>query len=289
MEFPCRMVAEKIIQKNKNRVENFTGIPKIEMIGKYVSGTKRVNRDFNYFMLSMSDAANASGLELCSSFDATYGGVTYLVEKANDDTRTSGIIVENGLDYNIYDRIVFNKDIDCCNSINLGMFYGNRKNPYLYPTYIPATAEAVIELLEFRGFDLDNSKIAVIGRGTVGRSVATLCTQKNAMVTICHSKTSEDHIKEICRNSNIIVACTGHPLYHLDEWIGDRTIAIVNVGLTDVPKEVFEKYKDSSMLTISPAKNGIGLITSALLCKHAIDSYEFICLRSSLLQKMVSD
>ena len=152
-----------------------------------------------------------------------------------------------------------------------GIFTGSGRG------YPPCTAQACIELLDFYGIEPAGKNIAVIGRSLViGRPVSMLLLNRNATVTICHSKTR--NLTEICRNSDIIIAAVGKP-----KFIGEKFVSsgqtVIDVGINvdasgNLCGDVDFDAVSEVVRAVSPVPGGVGALTTAVLAKHIIESAE---------------
>ncbi|MBR1417974.1 MAG: bifunctional 5,10-methylene-tetrahydrofolate dehydrogenase/5,10-methylene-tetrahydrofolate cyclohydrolase, partial [Synergistaceae bacterium] len=145
--------------------------------------------------------------------------------------------------------------------------------------FAPCTAQACIELLDFYNIDLTGKNIAVLGRSLViGRPVSILLQNKNATVTMCHSKTK--NLAEICRQSDIIIAAMGRANFVDKNFLNkDLSQVIIDVGINinDEGKlcgDVNFAEIESSVKAITPVPGGVGAVTTSVLAEHVIKSAE---------------
>ena len=143
--------------------------------------------------------------------------------------------------------------------------------------FAPCTAQACIELLDYYGVSLRGKNVAVIGRSTViGRPVSMLLQNRDATVTMCHSRTRDT--AGICRQSDILVVAAGkagivdHRFIHPDQIIVDVGVNAAPGGgiCGDVRFDDVEPY----VRAVSPVPGGVGSVTAAVLCKHVIEAAE---------------
>jgi len=164
------------------------------------------------------------------------------------------------------------KDVDCMTDDSLaGLFTGSGTG------YPPCTAQACIELLDFYGIDLAGKNVAVIGRSLViGRPVSMLLMNRDATVTICHSKTQ--NLPAICRNADIIIAAIGKPKFVGAEFVSEgQTVIDVGINVDESGNLCGDVDFDSVsgiVRAISPVPGGVGALTTAVLAKHVIESAE---------------
>lgn len=265
----CRSIADNILKTQKKRITNLNYTPTLTMVG--LEGEKD---DFHYFISGVHKACDEVGIKLVvhrvpvNKLAGILSDLGYV--------RTHGIILQNNIDKITGDSrfsymIPYKKDIDCTTFRNIANFYENKK-----PLFIPTTAEAVITAIESVDEGVTpivDSEIVVIGRGPVGRTVATLLTQKGAAVTILHTQINPANINHISSNADAIVSCVGRPVVN-ESMIGDDTSIIIDAGLGDIEKDTYEWLAESEYKYVTPSKGGLGFITSALITKHLIDACE---------------
>ena len=144
-------------------------------------------------------------------------------------------------------------------------------------TFVPCTPKGIIKILEEIGLDnLQGKKVVVLGRSNiVGKPVAKLLLDKNATVTICHSKT--ENILEEVRQSDIVVSAMGQAKLVKKEWLKQGAV-VIDVGMNrdtngklcgDVDlNDVIEKVS-----YITPVPKGVGLVTRAMLLENTMQAY----------------
>lgn len=165
------------------------------------------------------------------------------------------------------------KDIDGCSDGSLaGVFTGNGRG------FAPCTAEAAIAVLEYYGIDITGKNAVVLGRSlVVGRPLAMMLMQKNATVTICHTRTQ--NMAEITREADIVISCMGR-IEILDSRFFSEGQTVIDVGITwsNEKKKVcgdclFEEV-EPVVRAITPVPGGVGAVTTSLLVRHVIEAAE---------------
>ena len=153
-----------------------------------------------------------------------------------------------------------NKDVDCLNPQNSGdVFMGRSK-------WAACTPRACMATLEHYGIELEGKNVVVIGRSNVvGKPVAVLLLQKNATVTVCHSRTQ--NLPELLKGADVIVAAVGKACFVRPEMVKEGVV-IVDVGINavgdklmgDVDPAVAEKAS-----AFTPVPGGIGVVSNMMV------------------------
>ena len=156
--------------------------------------------------------------------------------------------------------VTASKDVDCLNVKNVGDMYLG------YGTMSPCTPRACMATLEHYGIELEGKHAVVIGRSNVvGKPVANLLLNKNATVTICHSKTK--NLAEITRTADIIVAAVGKPCFVTPDMIKEGAV-IVDVGINAVDGKLVGDV-DPAVVgkagAYTPVPGGIGVVSNMMV------------------------
>jgi methylenetetrahydrofolate dehydrogenase (NADP+)/methenyltetrahydrofolate cyclohydrolase len=206
----------------------------------------------------------------------------FLVEeiyKLNNDQSVTGFIVQVPLPNHISEKRILDtinpkKDMDGFHPNNLGNVYLGKNNELLPP----ATPKGIITLLESNNINISGKNIVVLGRSNnVGKAVAVMLLNRNATVTVCHSKTNNiiDHTKM----ADIIIVCVGQPKFLKSNMV-KKGVVIIDVGIHKLEKDVmlcgdvdFHNMKDKASF-ISPVPGGVGPMTVASLIENTVNAYE---------------
>ncbi len=214
--------------------------------------------------------------------DVTEQELLQAIKSLNDDDSVDGFIVQLPLpkhinEQNIIEAIDYKKDVDGFHPINVGrMSIG-------LPCFKSATPAGIMMLLERYNIDTKGKKCVVLGRSNiVGKPVATLLMQKgnpgNATVTVCHSYTPD--IKEICLQSDIIIAALGSPEFVKADMVKEGAV-IIDVGTTRVKdnsrKSGYKLTGDVDFENVSkkcsyitPVPGGVGPMTIVSLMNNTL-------------------
>lgn len=195
------------------------------------------------------------------------------VKKSNEDKSVHGILIfrplPKQLDENVIKYVIDpNKDIDCFNPVNVAKITEGDKTGFA-----PCTPSAVMEILDFYEVDLKGKNAVVLGRSmVVGKPQALLLLQKNATVTVCHSKTR--NIDKIASNADVLVAAIGKAKMVTKDFVGKDSIVIdVGINVDDEGKLCGDVNTDECLDTVSmitPVPAGVGSVTTSVLAKHTV-------------------
>ena len=198
------------------------------------------------------------------------------INKLNNDKKINGILVLLPLPKHIDDSLKLNsvsseKDVDGFHPINAGYLFEGK------PQFIPCTPHGIIKMLEFYDIDIEGKNAVVLGRSNiVGKPAAILLLQKNATVTICHSRTK--NLEDVLKEADIIVAAIGRAHFVKKEMVKEGAIVIdVGINRLDTGKLAgdvdFEAVKKISGF-ITPVPGGVGPMTITMLLWNTLTSLE---------------
>jgi len=219
-----------------------------------------------------------------------------LVRRLNADASCDAILVQSPLPHalgkaaeqRVYDALDPAKDVDCFHPENVGRLVQGRA------VLAPCTPSGVVELLAREQLPVSGRQAVVIGRSEiVGKPMALLLLQRDATVTICHSRTKD--LPRVAAEADILVAAIGRPAFVTPEFVKPGAI-VIDVGinaLTDRRKVVEVFGPDSPRLAafdakgsvlvgdvhpsvaevaghLTPVPGGVGPLTIAMLLKNTL-------------------
>ena len=192
----------------------------------------------------------------------------------NHDETTQGIIVQMPLPAHLSQKMVIEtiapeKDIDGISSLSAGnLFLG-------LPSFLPSTAAAVMEILERTNTSLAGRRAIVLGRSNVvGKPLSMMLLQKNATVTVCHSRTAD--LATFTRQADILIAAVGRPKMVTAEIVRPGAI-VIDVGINPLPEggivgDVdFESVREVAG-ALTPTPGGVGPLTNVVLLKQCVQA-----------------
>ena len=211
--------------------------------------------------------------------DATQEELENVINKVNEDKSIHGILLFRPLpkhmnESRIKQLISMEKDVDGMSYAGLGGLMASKTGKI--QSYAPCTPTAVIEVLDYYGVDVTGKKVAIVGRSSVvGMPLAVMLIQKNATVTVCHTKTND--LCEECRNADVIVASAGKAKMIGEDYLSNGQI-LIDVGINFLDGKLcgdidFEQAIDYAS-AITPVPGGVGAVTTSVLLKHTVISAE---------------
>ena len=216
--------------------------------------------------------------------DVSQDDVVQLVDALNNDEAIHGILVQLPLpghldEQTITQSISPSKDVDGFHFVNIGKLTAG----HTADAFVPCTPAGCILMIEDElGADFSGLNAVVIGRSNiVGKPMAALLLQRNATVTMCHSRTRD--LPGVVRNADIVIAAVGRPDMIKGDWIKPGAV-VIDVGINRVEKEIDGETK--SKLTgdvdydevvevagaVTPVPGGVGPMTITMLMFNTLRS-----------------
>lgn len=167
------------------------------------------------------------------------------------------------------------KDVDCLSrAAQAELYFGGQTEGFA-----PCTPAAVMEMLRYYQIPVAGKQAVVLGRSlVVGRPLAMLLLDANATVTIAHSKS--ENLSQVCWQADIVVAAVGKPRLVQGGWLRPGQI-VIDVGANADPEKGGKMCGDvdfeaahNMVEAITPVPGGVGLVTTAILCRHVIEAAE---------------
>ena len=197
-----------------------------------------------------------------------------LLEQLNEDDNVDGILVQLPLPKHLNETTVIetiraDKDVDAFRYENVGrIMVGNAH-------FLPCTPAGVMELIDQTGIDLTGKECVVIGRSNiVGKPQALLLLQRNATVTICHSKTRD--LAEVTRRADVVVAAVGRANLITGDMIKEGAV-VIDGGMNRLPDGKLCGDVESASVSekasyLTPVPGGVGPMTITMLMRNTIEA-----------------
>ncbi len=227
------------------------------------------------YVRNKSKACDEIGIEFTEHLlpeNTTQTELLKLIDELNSNKEINGILLQSPipkhLDINeAFRKILPDKDVDGFNPVNVGKLVLGQN------TFVSCTPFGIIKLLEEYNISLEGKNAVIIGRSNiVGKPMSQCLLNKNATVTICHSKTN--NLKEFTKKADILVSAIGKPKFVTKDMVKEGAI-VIDVGINrnlegKVCGDVdFENIKNMTSY-ITPVPGGVGPMTIAMLMNNVV-------------------
>ncbi|AGM06726.1 MULTISPECIES: bifunctional 5,10-methylenetetrahydrofolate dehydrogenase/5,10-methenyltetrahydrofolate cyclohydrolase [Amycolatopsis] len=227
-----------------------------------------------WYVRSIERAAKKVGVDcrVVQLEKPTGADVTRELDKLSADPSVHGIICQTPLPEGVTlddvgAHIDPRKDVDGANPVSLGRLTAG------LPTYAPATAAAVLEILKREQVALSGAQVAVVGRSTiVGKPAALLLLGEHATVTVCHSRTKD--LAAVTKAADVLVVAVGRAHFIGADHVKPGAV-VIDVGTNPTPEgglvgDVDQAAVEEIAGSITPVPGGVGPVTTSLLLRHTV-------------------
>jgi methylenetetrahydrofolate dehydrogenase (NADP+) / methenyltetrahydrofolate cyclohydrolase len=225
------------------------------------------------YVRSISAAAAREGIACDIARTTTATGITATLTSLADDPEVHGIILQTPLPEGaslaaLATLIPVQKDVDGASPESIGRLVAG------LPAFAPATAEAVLTLLDHYGVELRGRHAVVVGRSVVvGKPAAHLLLDRHATVTVCHSRTAD--LAAITRQADVLVAAAGRAGL-IGPWHVAPGTTVIDVGTNATPEGGLAGDVNPTVAgvaaALTPVPGGVGPVTTALLLRHVVEA-----------------
>ncbi|MGF1427975.1 bifunctional 5,10-methylenetetrahydrofolate dehydrogenase/5,10-methenyltetrahydrofolate cyclohydrolase [Kitasatospora sp. LaBMicrA B282] len=236
--------------------------------------TATADRSSAWYVRSIVRAAERCGLA-CAVHDlgpdAEPAAIAAELARLSADRAVHGVMLQTPLPAGtsleeLALSIAVEKDVDGANPLSLGRLASG------LPAFAPATAEAVVALLDHHKVELSGRHAVVVGRSTVvGKPAAHLLLDRDATVTVCHSRTRE--LAAVTGTADVLVAAVGRPGLITAGHVRPGAV-VIDVGTNPTPEGglVGDVAPDAAERAgaLTPVPGGVGPVTTALLLRHTV-------------------
>ena len=195
-----------------------------------------------------------------------------LIEKLNKDKTVNGILLQSPIPSNLdineaFRTIDYKKDVDGFHPMNVGKLVLGQD------TFVSCTPYGIMRMFEEYNIDLSGKNVVILGRSNiVGKPLSQCCLNKNATITVCHSKTK--NIEEITKKADILISAIGKSHFVKSDMVRNGVV-IIDVGINrgedkKITGDVdFENVKNKASY-ITPVPGGVGPMTIAMLINNCL-------------------
>ncbi len=218
------------------------------------------------------ETVGIKSLEYALPEETTTEELLDLIEKLNSDKTVNGILCQLPVPKHInklavLEKILPEKDVDCFHPLNVGKLSLGRAQ------LLPCTPAGVIRMLDVAGVEIEGKRAVVIGRSDiVGKPMGIMLMQRNATVTVCHSKTKD--LPSITKQADILVCTVGKPKLVTADMVKEGAV-VIDVGINrnsegklcgDVDFDDVAPHCSK----ITPVPGGVGPMTITMLMKNTV-------------------
>lgn len=267
-----KAVAKKIRKELKKEVEELKTkeiTPKLAVIMVGDNSASQV------YVRNKSKACEKAGIEFEEFLfdkDTTEKKLLDTIDMLNKDESVHGILLQSPVPKHIniqkaFEKISPKKDVDGFNAVNVG------KLSIGQDAFISCTPYGIIKMLEEYNIETEGKHTVILGRSNiVGKPMIQCMLNKNATVTVCHSRTK--NIAEITRNADILIAAIGKPKFVTEDMVKDDVV-VIDVGINRMEDGTlcgdvdFENVSKKASY-ITPVPGGVGPMTIAMLIYNVV-------------------
>lgn len=193
-----------------------------------------------------------------------------LIEQYNQDDTIHGILVQLPLPHHINDKSIIlaidpKKDVDGFHPMNTGHLWSGR------PNMVPCTPAGIMEMFHDYGIELEGKNAVIVGRSNiVGKPMAQLLLDKNATVTLTHSRTRR--LADICRRADILIVAIGQGHFITKDFVKEGAV-VIDVGMNRdingrlIGDVAFDEVSELASM-ITPVPGGVGPMTITMLLEQ---------------------
>ena len=194
------------------------------------------------------------------------------IDNLNKDEKIHGILLQSPIPKHIniqkaFERISPSKDVDGFNAVNVGKLATGQD------AFISCTPYGIVKILEEYGIETEGKNAVILGRSNiVGKPMIQCMLNKNATVTVCHSRTK--NIEEITKNADILIAAIGKPKFVTENMVKTGAV-VIDVGINRLEDGSlcgdvdFENLCEKASY-ITPVPGGVGPMTIAMLLNNVV-------------------
>ena len=267
-----RLSSEKLRKNIKKEIEDNNLTPTLAVI------KVGDNKASNIYVRNKKKACEEVGINFIETdFPDTISQNTVIdeIRRLNNDISVNAILVQLPLPSNFYAGKIIN-EIDPVKDVD-GLTYTNVGNLVLENECLTScTPLGVMELLKMYNVELKGKDVCIVGRSNlVGKPLIQLLLQKDATVSICHSKSK--NMKDYTKHADILIVAAGHPNLITKDMVKDGVI-VIDVGINKENDSLcgdvdFDEVSKRAKL-ITPVPGGVGPMTVACLLKNVVKAYK---------------
>ena len=243
-------------------------------LGILLVGNDSAAKMYATFMEKVAKGANFNTELVELPETATQEEVESVIRRFNTDESIYGVLPLMPMPKHINSEAVIGaldpaKDIDGLTTYNIGLVSSGKGG------YVPCTPKACMAIIDHYGIELSGKKVVVLGRSqVVGKPVALLALDRNATVTICHSKTQ--NLEAELAQADVVIAAVGKAHMVHGSMLKPGCV-IIDVGINDLEGQTVGDVEFDSAKTvasaITPVPGGVGSVTTTMMLEGLYEAY----------------
>ena len=267
-----KLISNQIREKLKEEIKSFP--TKLKLVDIQIGN----NEASNIYIKGKEKAASSIGIDFeCIRFPENIekAEVVNRIKELNQDTNTTGILLQLPIPNHLNTSELINyinpsKDVDGLTDLNQGKLVNGQDS------LTSCTPSGVIKLLESYNIEINGKNIVIVGRSAlVGKPLINLFLNKDATVTVCHSKTA--NLSSHTKQADILVVATGQKDLITSDMVKEESV-IIDVGINRIDNKIygdvdFENIKDK-VSYITPVPGGVGPMTITMLLYNTVKAYK---------------
>jgi methylenetetrahydrofolate dehydrogenase (NADP+)/methenyltetrahydrofolate cyclohydrolase len=269
------IVSQHVKENLKTEIEELRKVGKIPCLATILTGDDPPSI---VYVNNKQKAANSIGIKTLDyrlDKSTSENEIIQIIENLNTDKSVHGILLQLPLpdhldSYKIINKIKPGKDVDGLTFVNAGLLFNNKAR------LIPCTPLGIMKLFHFYNIHLDGSKVLIINRSNlVGKPLISLLLEKNATVTVAHTRTKD--LIHFSQDADIIITAVGKrdSFVIRAEMIKEGAI-IVDVGINRINGKLcgdvdFDEVKKKAGY-VTPVPGGVGPMTICMLLNNTVEA-----------------
>lgn len=243
-------------------------------LGILLVGDDSAAKMYTTFMEKVAKGANFDTELVELPKTATQEEVEAVIHKFNTDERIYGVLPLMPMPKHIDSEAVISaldpaKDIDGLTTYNIGLVSAGKGG------YVPCTPKACMAIVDHYGIELSGKKVVVLGRSqVVGKPVALLALERNATVTICHSRTQ--NLEAELAQADVVIAAVGKAHMVHGSMLKEGCV-VIDVGINELEGQTVGDVNFASASevasAITPVPGGVGSVTTTMMLEGLYEAY----------------
>ena len=230
------------------------------------------------YIAGKEKASNEVGIKFeCLRYDENEDqeNIINKIKEMNNDPEINGIFIQSPVpdkfdEIKLMNTVIPEKDVDGLTYLNAGKLLNNIE------AMVSCTPNGIIKMLDYYKIDIEGKNVVIVGRSNlVGKPLMNLFLNRNATVTVCHSKTSD--LKMYTKKADILVAAVGKKHLITKEMVKKGAV-VIDVGINRIDGKIYGDVDYDNVYEkvkyITPVPGGVGPMTVTMLLYNVLDGYK---------------